>query len=430
MTFSRTVNYTQNVPVDIAWASYMAATPPRNVIVAFDFGTTLADSKVGTIVVPETSGVTVISGQLSADDLISGQTRVSGDITAVQTALNGSKFQSLFYDIENTSQDFLTQNRTVGDHKGEMLIQINPSISHGLSVGSFLFISTTIGPATVTKQFQVTKLDSSSSANRIWSTFRGGYGTYDAYYSSGYSVVNICADTAGNATQSSPATKTYTPCYLQNSSGVNIAPIIDLAYCNPHGDISISCFVTDGTTETNTYNFNGSFFTAEPVFLTDATATVSATSADTWSSALNFGTMSQPDDNFESIQLLIKCLDNDPMYLNVTTYTNLASYPSGGTSSDQLLFIGDKINEKAALDIPRYIEDTSYGLFGKVQIGERVSATPTTGLVRWHYYDIASNCSTALSRISYFRPAANLKDFAVERRIVDGKHRIYSNRGK
>ncbi len=516
MPFTRTVSYTQNVPVSIGWASYMNPSPSRNVVVVFDFAATLADSKMGQINIPETTGVAITLGQYTADENVYGQIRLEGEVSAVNTALNNATYSSKFYPVENLDQAALSQFRLSGDARGELCVQINPTVTHGLSAGSFVRFSTVPSPNNVTGQFQVTAVDGTNSPSRIWMAFRGGYGTNEAYYGGSYKSVSTSRDSVLNALQTAPATKTYTINYLQTSAGVNIAPVVDVWYCNPHGSISIGCIIIDGTTEVNTYNFNGTFFTPEPSFTSTPVATVAATTGDTWYPNLVFGTIAQADDNYQNVQLAIKLYENDPLYLNVSSYANLNGYPTtpGPTLiTDQLTFIGNAIDAKALGDIPTYVVDNSYGMFSYVQVGERIATTtpglsleatavatilnqsvntitvtsgsqgyvtaplvnisapdvstgtqatatatisngrvtavtitsagsgyttvptitidiPTTGIIRWNFYGTPTDCNTALKQISYFRPASNLKDFIVETRIVNGKSRIFSSRGK
>lgn len=416
MPITRTVNYTQNVPENLGFgASYINPSPARNIRISFSFGTTLADSKMGTVTFPTVPGVTLTTGLFAPEPTISGVVYITGPVADVNTALAGAEYVNNFYEADVLDQDWLSQNPAVPtNHEGELCIQINPVVAHGLSVGSYCCISTATANSTVTGQWLVTAIDASNSPTRLWLAYRNGWDIDDKYFSSSYKNVSIGA-------------------YLQTTARVNIAPIVDVSYCNPHGTfdsvMTITNYDTSVTEETGTITYSGTFFIAEPVFSVAPPTSFSAPSAG-WASTLAMGAITQADNNYQSVQLLIKCLENDPMYLGVAAYTSLPGYPSSGTEDQKNQFIGDAINAKAILDSPKYITDKSYGVFGSTQVDQRVSIQYDTGVVRWNMFGTPNECTVALNKITYYRPPSFNKDFAVETRIVNERTRIYNKRGK
>jgi hypothetical protein len=426
MAITRTINYTQNVPVSLGFSNYINTTPSRNVRVSFGFDSTQTDSKMGTVIFSETPNVEILYGRKTSLDTIFGNVTIEGPVADVNTCLNSAQFKNHFYDAENLDQDFLSLNRALPtDRQGELQIQINAGASLSLAVGAECRISTALSNITFDGVFTVMAIDSSNSAIRLWLTYRGDYGVDDKYYSSNYKNVSISTETV--------------PCYLQTYAGTNIAPITDVSYNNPHGQfastVSIKNATTFATEESGTITYSGSFFIAEPTFSTAPPATFpdNVTLAGYWSTTnltSTYAQIAQADDNYQSVQYLIKCLENDPKYLGVTAYTALVGYPSGGTADAQLAFIGAAIDNRASKDVPTYITDESYGLFGVNQVNDRISVSYTTGEVRWNFYGLPSECNYAFKNTTYFRPPTNDKDFAVETRIVNGRTRIYSSRGK
>ena len=180
--------------------------------------------------------------------------------------------------------------------------------------------------------------------------------------------------------------------------------------------------------ETGTITFVGSFFIAEPEFTTLPPTTISAATPNTWYGT-DMGRIDQADGNYQSVQYLFKCLENDPMYLGVASYTSLPGYPSGGTEDEKLQFVGDAIYAKIEKDFAAYVTNDAYGLMGRTQVNQRISSTYSNGVVRWNFYGTPEECNTAMQRSTYFRPPNFNKDFAIETRIVNGRTRIYSNRG-
>lgn len=416
MPITRTINYTQNIPENLGFgASYINPSPARNIRISFSFGATLADSKMGSVTFPTVANVKLTSGQYIPSPTMAGVVYIEGPVADVNTALNGAEYINNFYEADVLDQDWLSQNPAVpADHQGELCIQINPTVVHGLSVGSFCCISTATANSTTTGQWLVTAIDASNSPTRMWLAYRGGWATDDKYFSSSYKNVSIGA-------------------YLQTTARVNIAPITDISYCNPHGTfnsvVTIMNADTNVTEETGTITYVGSFFIAEPVFSVAPPTSVSAPSTNGWYAA-DMGRITQADNNYQSVQFLIKCLENDPMYLGVTSYTSLPGYPTLGTDDQKNQFIGDAIQAKAILDSPKYITDNSYGVFGSTQVDQRVSTQYSDGVVRWNFFGTPAECSEALKRSTYFRPPSLTKDFTIETRIVNERTRIYSKRGK
>lgn len=405
------------MPVNLGFgASYINTTPARNVRVSINFGDSTSDMKMGSVTFPDVAGVKKVSGQYTTNPALSGMVYIEGPVAAVNTALNGAEFINNFYEADVLSQDWISQDPAVPtNHQGELCIQINPNVAHGLSVGSFCCISTATANSTDTGQWQVTAIDASNSPTRIWMIYKAGWDTDDKYFSGSYKNVSIGA-------------------YLQTTERVNIAPINDVSYCNPHGSFNTTMTITNADTgvveETGTLTYVGSFFIAEPYFSVAPPSSVSAATPSAWHGAFNMGTIAQADNNFQAVQLLIKCLENDPAYLGVTSYTSLPGYPAGGTQDEKDIFVGNAIHAKASTDTPVYIQNDSYGIFGSTQVGQQISSQYSTGVVRWNFTGDVSECNEALDSITYFRPPGFNKDFGVETRIVNQRTRIYSNRGK
>ena len=431
MALTKTINYTQNVPISCGFNNELTgtATDIRNVYI--DLLTPGSDSKMGQFTWTDVDGVSVMSSTQGNDPTIIQNIRIRGELSKVNTLLNSMYFVNHYYEADNLEQDFLSQDRIYpSDRRGEVMIQIPENTVHGLTVGSVCRISNS-------GRYVVTDVDDTTSPKRLWMVFRGDYELNDLYYGSPYKNPQITKDTAGNTiTSSGTVTKSYTTtnAYLQTEASVNICPINDLAYCNPHGDftIGITVYAADNTTllDSGTLTFNGSFFIAEPYFTTLPTNVSAPTPENTYRVGPSMGAIAQVDNNYQSLQVLFKYCENDPNYLNVTNYTQLSGYPSAGTDEEKLEFIGNAINAKASLDIPTYITGTAVGNLGITQVGDRTSIAPTTGIIRWYFYGTPDECNDALNRIYYFRPAGIIKDFNYEVRIVNGRTRIYSSRGK
>jgi hypothetical protein len=421
MAITRTINYTQNVPITLGFSNYLSNATTASVEFLFSNS---SKAQMGYISTTATAGVSVVNKTFSTSTSSPyfTSTTLYGTMANLNTALNTALYQNHFYEADTTTQDFLSQNRTLpSDWRGEFQIQINPNIAHGLSVGSLCQLSSSLG-----YDYTVTKIDSSNSATRIWFIYANNYDLSTVNYNNAHSLVGISNDAAGNAPQTGTVTKTYNSYYLQTSTGTNIAPINDISYNNPHGDYSITMNIKDGSgtvLETGTISLSGTFFIAEPTFSSLPPTSISATSLDTVA-ICNFGQIAQTNSNYQSVQVLMKYAMNDPQYLNVSSYSLLNGY--NGT----LQFIGDAINAKASLDVPRYIIDESYGTFTTVNINNSVSVSPPTGIISWYFYGTPADCNYALTNVYYYRPPAMSKDFNVEIRIVNGRTRIYGSRGR
>lgn len=426
MAITRTINYTQNIPVSLGFSNILTASASTVLSVVFNFE---SSSKMGTFLFDDTAGVTKAYQSASNDQIVMPTITLTGTTSALNTCLNSGMFQNHYYECENIEQGFLSQDRALpSDGRGEVQIQIPKDCVHGLSVGSNCQIKLTNSDVGV---FTVTAIDNSNSATRLWLIFNSNYGIFDTFFGSMYKNAVITRDNAGNASQTGTVTKSYTACYLAEYTGTIIAPICDLSYNNPHGNFIVNASVYQGASliDSGTISFNGSFFIAEPTFTSLPPNSISAPQAAAFYT-LNMGAIAQTNNNYQSVQLLMKYLENDPAYLNVSSYSELSGYPATGTENQKNQFIGDAINAKASLNIPRYAENLSLGLFGNIQINDRISESPTTGVVRWHFYGTPSECNSALSKISYFRAPAMQNDFAIEIRIVNGRTRIYNSRGK
>jgi hypothetical protein len=363
---------------------------------------------MGSIYFDEIAGVSVIYSGISTDPSIFRGITLTGTQADLNTCLNTAYYKNHFYSAELVEQDLLSQNRTLpADCKGEVQIEISPDCVHGLNVGAACRLPNA-------GRYLVTKIDSTNSAIRMWLSFRGDYSQNDVYYASAYKVPVI-----GH--------------YLQTINSVNITPIIDISYNNPHGDYNVTMTVYDsaGTAiDSGVISFVGSFFIAEPYFSTQPSSALALVTPDA-NYTFNLGSViAQADNNYQSLQLLLKYYENDPTYLGVTAHTSLPGYPSGGTADAQLQFIGDAINAKAKMSTPAYVIDNTMGQFGNVQVDVRISSSPSSGVVRWHFYGTPAECNNATNRMTYYRPVGVSKDLKLETRIVNGRTRIYSARGK
>jgi len=140
MALTRTINYTQNVPVSLAFGTtYLTPTPSRAVQLIIEC--TPAAARMGGFLYTETTGVSVIkTGQITANGFL--KTIFEGDVVAINSVMNTIQFKNEFYNCENTQQTLTTANRTV-TAPGEIQIQIPAGTSHGLSVGSTFKIDST-----------------------------------------------------------------------------------------------------------------------------------------------------------------------------------------------------------------------------------------------------------------------------------------------
>lgn len=406
MAITRTINYTQNVPITMGFSNVVTSSAAASVYI--NYWDANADNKMGSIYFDETAGVSITYYGISTDPTVFRGITLTGNQADLNTCLNTAYYKNHFYSAELVAQDLISQNRLLPtDCRGEMQIEISPDCVHGLNVGDYCRLPNA-------GRYLVTKIDSTNSAIRMWLAFRGDYNQNDTYFASAYKLPAI-----GN--------------YLQTINSVNITPIIDISYNNPHGDYNVSMTVYDSantTLDSGVISFVGSFFIAEPYFSTQPSSTLALVTPDN-SYPFNLGSViAQADNNYQSLQLLLKYYENDPSYLGVTVHTALPGYPSGGTADAQLQFIGDAINAKAKMSTPAYVTDNTMGQFGNGQVDVRISTSPASGVVRWHFYGTPAECNTAVKVMTYYRPASVTKDLKLETRIVNGRTRIYSARGK
>ena len=428
MAFNTTINFTQNVPVSLGLNNYFAPTPARNVTASFILDSVNQGGlNFATIDIPEVPGASIITGRAAVNSSASGTISITGDVAAVNTCLNGCMFKTISYSVEEINQEILAIDRELGNYKGEMLVQIPPgSDISTLAIGTpvtFSTISVFTDPATENLyRFTITKIDTVSSGIRIWMIYNRDYNLSDTVTGSVYNRVNI-----NKAVTTWPVN-----CFLQTLDEVNIGPVIDLAFGNAQGTLQFGFRSVDGaTTVDNTFIMVGKPQIAEPTFTQLPPATFPAPLSNTWYQLPRMGIVAQPDNNYISVQLLIKTLDNDPQYLEVFSYDSLPGYPKTGTEIEKLQFVGDLIHAKAALSIPQYYKGLNYGLFGDSQVDQRASVSyPNQEQeVRWSFFGTPAECNTALARIFYWRLTGNTKDFEIETRIITAKSRIYNTRG-
>lgn len=409
MAITRTVNYTQNVIASLGFVDVLNQPGGEILTVKFGFDSTTADSKMGSFYFDETAGVTQTYKSYSSDQFRFPQIILTGTTAALNTCLNTGTFKNHYYECENLTQDFLSQNRSLGDYRGELMIQISPDYVHGLSVGSEIRTTANSG------RYKVTKIDDVNSPTRIWLMARTETKLDESYFGNRYSV-----DLIGQ--------------YITSvSSTTPLTPILDQAYCNPHGDFTVDMTVfgnTGAEVDSGVITMSGRFFVNEPYFSTLPPTTVAAAVPDGLYT-LDMGRIAQADNNYQSVQILFKYCENDPMYLGVASYSLLSGYPTNGTQDAQAQFIGAAIESRAKVGTPAYITSGEVGNLGIVQLGERIATVNmTSGLVRWHFYGTPDECNEALSKVTYYRLQDVTKDFVAETRIVNGKTRIYNTRGK
>lgn len=411
MSLTKTVNYTQNVITSLGYSNELTTTPSRTVEVRISN----YYPRMGRIIFPETAGVTISEYGYNSDGTNAAINSIIGEVSAVNTCLNGAQYVSHFYECDNIEQNFLTQDRQLpADHKGELLVQIPPNTTHGLSNGDYVrFSSSSVGGSW--GAYKITKIDGTNCPTRFWMSFDGYYDIDDIYFSGSRKTIAIGDN------------------LLKASDNSVLGPVIDLAYCNCHGDfiMHVDLYESGSVTASGTLSFVGSFYVPEPTFTSEPPTSISAT-PEGWNDLPIMGQIAQADNGYQSVQVLFKSLENDPLYLGVTDYSLLPGYPSSGTNLDKLSFIGATIEAKAKKSTPAYSTSTSYGnygLMGTTRVGSRISKCPNTGIIRWHFYGTPSECNQALNDMQYFR-LGNNSDFSLEIRIVNGKHRIYRNRGK
>lgn len=395
MAFTKTINYTQNVPVSLDFNNYLTGAAAQ---IRFNFGDPSGDANMGSIDFGVTTGITKLDTGRSPDELINNDIYISGSLNDLNACLNSATFVNHYYEAENLSQDYLSLNRILpADHRGEMEVMIAPGAVHGLSIGSICRIE---GAG----RFLVTRVQSDAFGTRLWIIYRATYQLNDNYY-------NSDRNTAAIGKQ------------LRTDGNVNISPIIDISFANPRGQfvIPVTIFNSSGVSiDTGTITFIGSPFVAEPVFVTNPADTYSTSTLELPYTLTNFGSISQANNNYQSVQILLKLYENDPLYSG-NTYT--------GSDIAQLQTLGNAIDTKAKTNAAVYIQNNTDFLFNKVQVDDRVSSTPTSGVVRWHFYGTPAECNVALSKIGFYRHM-NPKDVNAELRVVNGRTRIYNSRGK
>lgn len=395
MAFTKTINYTQNVPVSLGFSNFLTGAAAQ---VRFSFNDPSGDANMGSIDFAVTTGITKLDTGRSPDELINNDIYISGSLADLNACLNSATFVNHYYEAENLTQDYLSLDRSLpADHRGEVEIMIAPGSVHGLTVGSICRIESC-------GRFLVTKIQSDAFGTRMWLIFRYVYQFDDTYYNSARKNIAIGKQ-------------------LQTEGSVSISPIIDIAYANPRGQfvIPVTIFNSSGASiDTGTITFIGSPFVAEPVFVTNPAATYSTSTLESNYTLTNFGSISQASNNYQSVQVLLKLYENDPLYSG-NTYT--------GTDITQLQALGNAIDTKAKTNAAVYIQTNTEFSLNKVQVDDRVSSTPAAGYVRWHFYGTPAECNVALSKVGFYRHT-NPKDINAELRIVNGRTRIYNSRGK
>ena len=366
MALTKTVNYTQETPQSLGYSAEITGT--TGVVTA----KIQYNGKMGRLNTGQYgSSYSFLHGDVLCDE-VGNEWEIVGTEADVNAALNGLIWNPRTYPASAETQDAFTEHRAVGNEEGEVLFQVEDRISNfNLVVGDSFQVQTAI--------YTCTKIETTLSGKRI-------YGVLDLDYS-------------GTSTHLSPIT--YTSVLINLTGPLTIDNVIDYAIINPHGDSDINIQIYDdaGLHDSGITGLVGSLFVPEPYFLTDAPNTVQSLGDNVWVT-FDMGTVAQSNNELISIQLLMKRFVADP------------------------LFDGDVPKNK-----PSYITDGSYGTFSVVQVANRKSRCLPGGIVQWEFYGTPAECNAALSRVRFKPPLNNDRDFYIERRIVNGRSRIYDDRG-
>jgi len=398
MSLTKDIYYVQNVAISLGYVNEITA--PAATIVRWEADLTQnGASKMSTIQFPtQLDTVKIFYGQNSLDQNIVGKIVLTGPASDVNLVLNDALYLNQLYNANLVEQVSTSQDRILPeDRRGEVQIQIPAGTTHGLNIGQRCRISSCNLDTTPNGEFVVTAIDSFNSPTRLWLIYVGGYDVTDLYYNANYKNAKI-----GD--------------FLQTTAGVDIAPIIDLSYNNPHGYLSFPVRVfedaTDAQLDSGFLIPNGVFFIHEPYFMDMPPDVVYALDAGDWTTGLFMGAIAQQEENQETVQFLIKKYPNDPS-------------GGGGSLQEQ----GDAIENAVEGGAPNYIQDNSAGVFSTVQVGDRISKSYDSGVVRWEFYGTPAECNEALQKVTYFRPPTVNTTYQIETRIVDGQTRIYFTRG-
>ena len=375
MALTKTVNYTQTIPQSLGFSSELTGTT-GTVTATLTF-----NNKMGSLTTSYTTVSSYLHGCGTQKERANVWT-ITGTEAEVNSALDGLTWYPRVYDDAAIVQDTASEHRTVTDHEGEALFQVEDRYSlFSFAVGDVFGVRT--GAEDV--EYTCTAVETTLSGHRIYGTVNEDYG-------------RECEATTPPHKLPVP----YDSELLSLSPALVIDNIVDYAIVNPHGDSEIDVVITDdtGTFATGTVTLDGSFFVPEPYFSVDPATTITDTMSDC-SDPVAMGEITQANNEYVTVQLLFKRHQNDPD------------------------FDGDVSKNK-----PSYITDDSYGMINQAKVDNRVSQSYDTGIVRWEFYGTPDQCTKALANIRVIDPPCSAsEDFYIETRIVNGRARIYHERG-
>ena len=303
---------------------------------------------------------------------------ISGTATDVNAALDDLVWYPRTYDAGAITQDHLAIDRDPGDHKGEILVEVEDRASNfSFAVGDDYAIYNGAGYINLI----CTKVETTLSGKRIYGVLVDEY------------------DLTSDPFTTVPM---YTSQLVSLTPTLVIDNIVDYAIVNPHGDSDLVIEILDDAVQhsTGTTTLEGALLVPEPYFTTAPPTTIAGVGGDVWTTAVSFGEVAQVNNEMITIQLLLKRDQNDP------------------------LFDGDVVINK-----PSYITDESYGVFSIARVNDRQArCISEAGEVRWEFYGTPAQCNSALKYLQFYQKTP-YKDFYIETRLITGRSRIYNHRG-
>ena len=372
MALTKTVNYTQETPQALGYSTEITGT--TGVVTAkIQFNNKMGRLKTGVYGASES----FIHGNGTCAGL-GNNWEISGTETDVNAALDDLVWYPRTYDAGAIAQDVKAIDRDPGDHKGEILIEVEDRASNfSFAVGDDFAIFTS--PDYI--EFVCTKTEETLSGKRI-------YGVLKAEY-------DLTAEDYTNVVM-------YDSKLVQLTPTLEIDNIVDYAVINPHGDSDLVIEILDDAVQhaTGTTTLDGALLVPEPYFTTPPPTTITGVGGDDWTVGVSFGEVAQVNNEMVTVQLLLKRDQNDP------------------------LFDGDVVKNK-----PSYVTDESYGVFSVSRVNDRQSQCVTAaGEARWEFYGTPAQCNSALKYIQFYQKTP-YKDVYIETRLITGRSRIYNNRG-
>jgi hypothetical protein len=371
MALTKTVNYTQTIPVSLNFSNEVSGTTG---VVRAEINYNKFAGRLNT---PSGSGGVsglIGCGALSITDM--SMWFCEGTEAQVNDMLNQLKWIPATYADGNIQQDFMSADIQVSEEKGELYVLCNMNGTDPVvSVGDYLWVDT--GGANDYKCLVVDII-----------SYVGGH---KAYY--------LMPDASLYDSPTVPNLSSYGSVLRDADGGTKVGDIIERGYTHPHGQYEISITITDdGSLHANgIVTLDGEWFVRAPIVGGTPVPVISGLAANTCSDLLSFGGTGHPDDELIAVQLLIKKHWNDPTF-------------AGNVDEDR----------------PDYVTDDSYGTFSKTTIGSNISTS--SGIVRWHFFGRGVECNAALSNI-IFKAPNDPKSCFIELRIMNGRHRIFRDRG-